>query len=244
MKNCRRLALGLALLLLSLLCSCKGKTESSAPEANGKEAVEIKEEANTEEQAAEKKEEKEAAGKPEEKKKETEKKEDKKAETEEAETESDIYTIMEGDVSLTVTPPEGFRVVESGKNYVSLMREEDGRDVDYYLYKTGRKDTEGVYFVEEYIPGQVEMYRNAGADLTPDIHTYEGSYSYTMVLLKLTWSGIYKEGVVIAWAPTEVPGTYLICEVDDGSYQGKSGWKNADLVDEELISYLNLPKKN
>ncbi len=229
------------------LTSCSGKEAA-------KETKETEVQQNTEETAAEKETEAPpAAGKEESAEKETE------SVSREPETKKEITnkpveekkpiietltvnTISDGIVLIDVSLPEGFEIIDRGNNYICLERAEDHRKVDYYVYDLGEADPDGLYFVEKYVPLVMSDYRKSGARLGCTAQQYEGSYfTYTLVMMDTQWDGGLKEGLVIGWAPTGIPGIFAICEVDDG-YEDTDGKKNVDLTNAELESYINAAK--
>ena len=153
-----------------------------------------------------------------------------------------VNTISDGMVLIDVSLPDGFAITDRGNNYICLERAEDHRKVDYYVYDLGEADPDGLYFVEEYVPLVMSDYRKSGARLGCTAQQYEGSYfTYTLVMMDTQWDGGLKEGLVIGWAPTGIPGIFAICEVDDG-YEDTNGKKNVDLTNAELESYINAAK--
>lgn len=152
------------------------------------------------------------------------------------------YSIREGAALADVTALEGFEVDEAGYDHVYFLREEDYRQVGYSVwYVTGTTDDGDDYFygmIDDIIPD----YQELGYDVDAAAGSYPAeTFEYNCYLLSLLY-GDHEDAEAYAWAPIgsdEDGNYYLFIEIYDGYTSEDGDSKNADLDEEDFLTYLN-----
>lgn len=154
------------------------------------------------------------------------------------------YTIREGMALVDVVVPEGFEVTDTDYDHVTMVQEDNCRQITYTMFTMELGYPQSDY--DNYFYGEhnsaISRRQPAGVGLEREKMVLSADMDFSCDFLSTTWENGRTDAELRGWCYVTEDDSYcyyLLVEVADGHINGSTKVKDADITPEEFISYLN-----